>query len=70
MKKFNKEKERGFVGIIILIIIGLAAIKYFFDWSIFDALKTEEGRATLAYVKQLIATLKGVVVDLWNYIRA
>ena len=59
MNKFNK--ERGFIGTIFLIIIGLALLKYFFNWSIFDAAASEEGRGTISYVRDILNTL-------WSYL--
>lgn len=55
------ERDRGFIGYIVLIIIALAALKYFFDWSIFDAAASEEGRATIDYVKNVLSFI-------WKYL--
>ena|SRR3990167_10161530 len=49
-----KAGDKGLVGTIILIIIGLAALKYFLDFDIFEAADTEQGQGTLAYIKQII----------------
>ena len=67
MNKLNKEK--GFIGTLLLIILGLAALKYFFNWSIFDALNSEQGRATAAYLKELFVYLKNFSLYIWSYIR-
>jgi len=48
------EKNKGFIGKLLLIIIGLALLKYFFDWSIFDAIESERGRTTIAYIKNIL----------------
>ncbi|MBI2086578.1 MAG: hypothetical protein HYT69_00140 [Candidatus Zambryskibacteria bacterium] len=61
--------NRGFIGTIFLIIIGLAALKYFLNWSIFDALDSEQGRATLEYLKKLFNYLKELTLSLWSYLR-
>ena len=45
----------------ILIIIGLALLKYFFDWSIFDAIESERGKEVVAYIKNIITYI-------WNEI--
>ena len=66
MDKFNK--DRGFVSIILIIIVALAALKYFFNWSIFDAFHSEQGRATITYIKEIFNYIKGVIIALWNYI--
>ncbi|MEK7227663.1 MAG: hypothetical protein AAB641_02115 [Patescibacteria group bacterium] len=62
------DKERGFIGTVFLIIIGLAALKYFFNWSIFDAINSEQGRGTLLYLKEILNYLKGLVLSIWSYI--
>ncbi len=46
--------DRGFVRSLILIIIALAFLKYFFNWSIFDALESEQGRATVNYLREVL----------------
>ena len=55
-------KQNGFVGIFVLVVIALAGLKYFLDWSIFDAINSEQGRATIGYVKQVLDTS-------WSYAR-
>lgn len=55
------KKDGGFIGLIILIILGLAALKYFLDWDIFDAASTEEGQNTIGYIRNVINTV-------WSYI--
>ncbi len=54
--------NRGFIGFFILIIIALAALKYFLDWSIFDAADSEQGRNTIEYIKNILNIC-------WSYIR-
>ena len=61
MDKFNKEQERGFVGMLVMILIGLLALKYFLNWDIFDAAATKEGQGTIAYLRQIVNTV-------WSYI--
>lgn len=48
---------------IFLIIIALALLKYFFDWSIFDAASSEEGKGTILYVRDILNTI-------WSYLAA
>ena len=55
--------NKGFIGKIILILIALAIFFYFFDWSIFDAIESEKGRATINYIKDIINIS-------WDYIKA
>ncbi len=61
-------KERGFVGLILVILIALVLLKYFFDWSVFEAAETEEGKSALSYLTDLLYWLRGLVVSAWNYI--
>ena len=64
--------DKGFIGTIILVIIGLAALKYFFDWDVFDAANTEEGQGTIAYIRNIfdfIWNIIGTPVEfIWNNI--
>jgi hypothetical protein len=69
MNKFNKEKDKGFVELVVIVIVALALLKYFFDFSVFEALSSEQGRATVGYVKDILNYLKEMIVNLFNYIR-
>lgn len=55
------KRDRGFIEIVILIILALAALKYFLDWDIFDAAATEEGQGTISYIKKVLDAI-------WSYI--
>ncbi|MDO8729189.1 MAG: hypothetical protein Q7K26_04900 [bacterium] len=55
-------KDKGFIGLLLLIIIALALLKYFFNWSIFVAASSEQGRNTINYIKDVM----GVI---WSYIK-
>jgi len=55
--------NRGFISKVIVIIIALASLYYFFDWSIFDALKSEKGMATVEYIRDILNTS-------WAYIKS
>lgn len=48
---------------IILIIIALALLKYFLNWSVFDAAASPQGQQTVSYTHQVIYTV-------WHYISA
>jgi hypothetical protein len=63
------KKDRGFIGILLLIIIALVLLKYFFSFSIFDFAQSEEGREVLEYVKKVFVYLKELLVRAWNYIQ-
>lgn len=56
------KKDKGFIGGLILIIIALALLKYFFNWSIFDAANSEQGRNTINYTKDVLSVI-------WSYIK-
>lgn len=57
-----RNREGGFITLIIFLIIALALLKYFFDWSIFDATDTPQGQETVSYTRQLIDTV-------WFYLK-
>ena len=56
------KKDNGFFSWVILIIVALALLKYFFNWSIFDAAASEQGRSTINYIRDVLNTT-------WSYIR-
>lgn len=57
------KKDRGFIGIIVIIILALAAAKYFLNWDIFDAAASEQGQTTIGYVRDIVNTV-------WSYVGA
>jgi len=57
----HKNREGGFVGLIILIIIGLALLKYFLNFDVFAAADSQHGQETIGYTGQIIRTI-------WSYI--
>jgi hypothetical protein len=59
-KNYNT-KQGGFIGTILLIIIALILLKYFLNWSVFDAASTEQGHDTIIYIRDVLNTA-------WNYI--
>ena len=67
-----KNRQGGFIGIIVLIIIGLALLKYFFNWSVFDAATSPQGHDTISYVRQVLNTiwlyLGTPVTFVWNQV--
>ncbi|MDO8569669.1 MAG: hypothetical protein Q7R89_02770 [bacterium] len=56
------KRDKGFVGWLILVVIALALLKYFFNWSIFDAASSEQGRNTINYIKDVLSVI-------WSYIK-
>lgn len=65
-------KERGFISWIILIIVGLALLKYFLNWDVFDAASSPEGKSTIDYLRKVIdatwGVISGPVVWVWERI--
>ncbi len=58
-----QKKEEGFITLIIFFIIALALLKYFFNWSIFEASSTPQGQETVGYTRHLIDTI-------WFYMKS
>jgi hypothetical protein len=59
------KKEKGFIQIIVIIIIALAALKYTFDFSIIDFIAQDRVKDTISYI------WNDVIVFLWvNYLGA
>ena len=46
---------------ILLIIVALAALKYFLNWDVFDAASSEQGRSTIDYIRDIINTVWSVI---------
>lgn len=57
----HMKKQSGFISTLVVIILALAAAKYFFDWSIFDAAASPEGQGTVIYIRRILDTI-------WYYI--
>ena len=55
-------KEMGFISWLILLVIALALLKYFLNWSIFDAIESERGRETVSYIREVLDVV-------WSYAR-
>lgn len=55
------ENNRGFINIIVIAILALAAAKYFLNWDIFDAASSAEGQSTIGYIRDIVNTV-------WSYI--
>lgn len=66
------DSKRGFIKIIILAIISLALVKYFFNWSLFEAIDSERGQATVDYIHKLVdaiwAYISTPVIFIWTRI--
>ena len=57
----NKRGQGGFITTLLLIIVGLALLKYFFNWDIFDAASSEEGRGTISYIRDVLDKVWSVI---------
>jgi hypothetical protein len=55
--------QDGFIALIVFFIIALALLKYFFDWSVFEASSTPQGQETVSYTKRVLDTI-------WYYLQA
>lgn len=68
------KKDGGFISWLLLAIAALAFLKYFFDWSIFDAANTEQGRKTIEYIKEVVnvswSFIKTWALFLWDKLSA
>jgi hypothetical protein len=64
--------QSGFITLIIFFIIALALLKYFFNWSIFEASSTPQGQETVGYTRHVIDTiwfyLRTPIAWIWNNI--
>lgn len=62
--------KKGFISTLLMILVGLALLKYFFDWSIFDAAASEQGRGTISYIRDILNTtwayIGTPVMYVWN----
>ncbi len=69
----SKLSQRGFIGSIILIILALAALKFFFDFNIIEFLKSPNVSEVLNYIKKFFEILwtkyiAGTFWYIWNNI--
>ena len=56
------KRDKGFISWLILLVIALALLKYFLNWSIFDAIESERGRETVSYIREVLDVV-------WSYAR-
>ncbi|MBX4189529.1 hypothetical protein KW785_02985 [Candidatus Parcubacteria bacterium] len=57
------KRDRGFIGLLIILIVALVLAKYLFNWSVFDAAESPQGQETVSYTHQVLTTV-------WGYISA
>ena len=55
------KKDRGIIGLIILVIIGLILLKYFLNFSVFDAANSAQGHETIGYTQSVLNLI-------WSYV--
>jgi hypothetical protein len=53
--------QKGFIGLLLVIIGALALANYYFDWSVFEFAKTEKGKEVVDYTRDLVALA-------WSYL--
>lgn len=58
-----QQKEKGIIGIILLVIVALILLKFFLNWDVFDAASTDQGKSTILYARDLFNLI-------WHYIAA
>ncbi len=56
-------RNRGFISILVIIVVALIALKYFLNWDIFDAAGSEQGQSTILYIRNVFNLV-------WSYISA
>ncbi len=65
-----KNREKGIIGWIILIIIALILLKYFLNWDVFDAAASDRGQSTILYIRNVYNAVWSViaapVMFIWN----
>ena len=59
----NMKENPGFIGILTLGVGVLALLFYFLDWSIFDVVESDKGRATVIYVRDVLAIVWTFILD-------
>lgn len=63
-----KNSQGGFIGLLLLIIVALAALKYFLNFDIFSAAATPQGQGTISYLGRLWDYVSPAVMFVWNQI--
>ena len=60
ISKVNSQKG-SIIFWLIVVVAGLAALKYFLNWDVFDAAASDQGQSTILY-------LRNVINFVWSYI--
>ncbi len=50
----KKNGQRGFIGLIITLVVALALLKYFFDFNIIDFIKSPKVAEVFDYIKRAV----------------
>lgn len=56
-----KNKQAGFIGLVVLIIIALIVLKYLYNFSVFEAANTPQGQSTISYTQQVLGSIWSVI---------
>ncbi len=67
----KRNRQGGFVGLLIMLVVALALAKYYWDWSFADFIHSHGVAEILSYLKKFILLvwdkfLVGPVVFIWN----
>ncbi|MEK7187141.1 MAG: hypothetical protein AAB690_02490 [Patescibacteria group bacterium] len=54
-------KKGSIIFWLLVIVAGLAALKFFFNWDIFDAAASEQGISTIRYIRNVLNFI-------WSYV--
>lgn len=60
--------NKGFISWIVIAVVALALAYYFFDWSIFTAIESDKGQATITYIKNIFVSIWNFLVSVFNSI--
>ena len=58
----RNSEQSGFVGLIVLILVALIVLKFLYNFDIFNAASSPQGKETTDYAGQIIHTV-------WSYIQ-
>jgi len=53
--------QRGFIGLVVLIIVALIVLKYLYNFSVFEAAGTPQGQSTITYTQQVFGSIWAII---------
>ncbi|MES2059583.1 MAG: hypothetical protein V4438_00975 [Patescibacteria group bacterium] len=69
MRRFTN-RSRGFIKTILLVIIALVLLKYFFNLSLNDIIKSQVVQDIWSIIKSLFQTLWGLLLMILDFLKA